>query len=99
MTSSFDLDLQTIEQEIEDGDDGPSDRRVVLGVLDGTTDEHRWFEVIDRGDVLVLAVEGDLAELASDLAPMVRNRGGDVVHFREFLIVTPGGVSVDTSRL
>lgn len=100
MTSGFDLDLQTVEQEIEDGDDHEqSDRRIVLGELDGTTDEREWFEVIERGDVLVLAIEGDLPELAADLAPRVKERGGNLIHFREFLIVTPTDVSVDADRL
>ncbi|WP_135827241.1 DUF5779 family protein [Halorussus ruber] len=102
MTRAFDLDLQTVEQEIEDsadGDDGQTDRSIVLGTLDGTTDEREWFEVVDRGDVLVLAVEGDLPELAEDLVPRVKERGGNLVHFREFLLVTPASVSVDSSRL
>ena len=102
MTGSFDLDLQTVEQEIERADDqegDPSDRRIVLGVLDGTTDEREWFEVVERGDVLVLAIEGELTELAADLAPRVKERGGNLVHFREFLIVTPADVSVDAERL
>lgn len=102
MTSGFDLDLQTVEQEIEESDgdqSGQSDRRIVLGVLDATTDEREWFEVIERGNVLVLAIEGELSELAADLAPRVKERGGNLVHFREFLIVTPADVSVDTDRL
>lgn len=101
MTGGFDLDLQTVEQEIEENDDedDQTDRRIVLGTLDGTTDERDWFEVVDRGDVLVLAVEGELSELAADLVPRVKERGGNLVHFREFLIVTPAGVSVDSSRL
>ncbi|WP_435177855.1 DUF5779 family protein [Halorussus sp. AFM4] len=98
---SFDLDLQTVEKEIDDGDTDreQSDRRIVLGELNGETDEREWFEVIDRGDVLVLAIEGELAELAADLAPRVKERGGNLIHFREFLIVTPADVSVDTDRL
>ncbi|MFC7080456.1 DUF5779 family protein [Halorussus caseinilyticus] len=101
MDSGFDLDLQAVEQEIEDDGDGGDqiDRRIVLGELDGTTDERDWFEVIDRGNVLVLAVEGDLPELASDLAPRVKERGGSLIHFREFLVVTPADVSVDADRL
>lgn len=101
MTGGFDLDLQTVEQEIEQGDDAdePGDRRIVLGVLDGTTDEREWFEVVERGDVLVLAIEGELTELAADLAPRVKERGGNLVHFRDFLVVTPADVSVDADRL
>ncbi|WP_128475746.1 DUF5779 family protein [Halorussus pelagicus] len=101
MTSGFELDLQMVEQEITNDDDESedADRRIVLGELDGTTDEREWFEVIDRGNVLVLAVEGDLPELAADLAPRVKERGGNLIHFRKFLIVTPDDVSVDTGRL
>jgi SepF-like predicted cell division protein (DUF552 family) len=101
MSSGFDLDLQTVEQEIADDEEGTdgTDRRIVLGELDGTTDEREWFEVVDRGNVLVLAVDGELSELAADLAPRVKERGGNLIHFREFLIVTPRDVSVDTERL
>ncbi|PSP54527.1 hypothetical protein BRC82_10120 [Halobacteriales archaeon QS_1_67_19] len=101
MADSFDLDLQTVEREIERGDEGeePQNRRIVLGVLDGTTDVDDWFETVQGGDVLVLAIEGDLSELAADLAPRVKERGGNLVHFRDFLIVTPAGVSVDADRL
>jgi hypothetical protein len=101
MTGGFDLDLQTVEEEIEPDDDADElgDRRIVLGVLDGTTDEREWFEVVERGDVLVLAIEGELTDLATDLVPRVKERGGNLVHFREFLIVTPANVSVDADRL
>ena len=101
MNSGFDLDLNSVEQEIQDGDDadGEESRRVVLGVLDGTSDGREWFRIVERGDVLVLAIEGDLSELASDLAPRVKERGGNLVHFREFLLVTPKDVSIDSSRL
>lgn len=101
MTSGFDLDLQTVEQEIERGDDGDEqgDRRIVLGVLDGTTDEREWSETVENGGVLVLAIEGELSELATDLAPRVKEHGGNLVHFREFLIVTPASVNVDADRL
>lgn len=103
MANGFDLDLQTVEQEITDADDAEigdgGDRSIVLGTLDGETDEREWFEVVDRGDVLVLSIEGELTELAADLAPRVKERGGNLVHFREFLIVTPADVSVDSDRL
>jgi SepF-like predicted cell division protein (DUF552 family) len=55
--------------------------------------------VVERGNVLVLAIEGELTELAADLAPRVKERGGNLVHFRDFLIVTPADVSVDAERL
>lgn len=101
MSSGFDLDLNSVEQEIERADDADREgnRRLVLGVLDGTTDEREWFRVVERGDVLVLAIEGDLSELATDLAPRVKERGGNLVHFREFLLVTPADVNIDSSRL
>lgn len=93
--SEFDLDLGTIEQEIDD--DG--DRRVVLGVLDGATPGERWVEEVAAGHVLVLSVDGDLNELAADFAGAVKDGGGSVVHFRNFLIVSPPDVEVDTDRL
>lgn len=102
MTDGFDLDLQTVEQELEDVEDeegGASDRRIVLGELDGTTDESEWLDHVERGNVLVLSIEGDLNELAADLAPRVDGNGGSLVHFRGFLIVTPADVTVDTDRL
>ena len=102
MANGFELDLQTVEQEIVDASDaegGDGDRRIVLGTLDGETDEREWFGVVDRGDVLVLAIEGELTELAADLAPRVKERGGNLVHFRDFLIVTPPDVSVNSDRL
>lgn len=101
MSSGFDLDLNSVEQEIAHGDDadGGENRRITLGVLDGTTDEREWSRVIERGDVLVLAIEGDLSELATDLAQRVKERGGNLIRFRKFLLVTPADVSVDTSRL
>lgn len=91
----FDLDLGAIEQEI----DTDSDRRVILGVLDGGTPGDEWLDAVAGGDVLVLAVDGTLTELAADFAPEVRDAGGSVVHFRDFLIVSPPDVAVDTGRL
>lgn len=98
---SFDLDLQTVEKEIDRDEDGtePSSRRIALGVLDGTNDHREWFDIVDSGDVLVLSIQGDLPDLAGELAPMVKERGGNVVHFRDFLIVSPADVRIDTERL
>jgi len=93
--SDFDLDLGAIEQAI----DRDRERRVVLGVLDGETPAEEWVEVVSTGDVLVLSVDGSLADLAAEFAPAVREAGGTVMHFREFLIVAPPGVEVDNSRL
>lgn len=97
--SEFDLDLRTVEEEIEDETEGDGSARVVLGVLDGTTDPGEWVDHVEAGDVLVLAVEGDVNERASGFAREVTEMDGDVVHFRGFLIVTPAGVTVDTDRL
>jgi hypothetical protein len=91
----FDLDLQSAEQEM-DFSDG---ERILLGVLDGTTPIEERVEAIDHGNVLVLAIEGDLNELASDLAPAVKKRGGNLVHFRKFLIISPPNFEIDTSEL
>ena len=98
--SEFDgLDLQSVEDELaEDGDTGGSGR-VVLGVLDGTTDPTEWVETIDAGAVLVLNVEGDLNELAAGFARDVKEGGGELMHFRDFLVVTPPGVDIDADRL
>lgn len=93
--AEFDLDLGAIEQEIED--DG--ERRVVLGVLDGNTPGEEWLESVAAGNVLVLAVEGRLADLAESFAPEIQDAGGSVVHFRDFLVVTPPDFQVDTDRL
>lgn len=94
--SGFDLDLGSIEHEELDSEDG---RRVVLGVLDGSTPGEEWTEEVGRGNVLVLNVEGDLNDLASTFAREIRDAGGSLMHFRGFLVVTPPGVAVDTDRL
>jgi hypothetical protein len=93
------LDLQSVEAELdEDGESDGSDR-VVLGVLDGTTDPAEWIETVDSGATLVLNVEGDLNELAAGFARDVKEGGGELMHFRDFLIVTPPGVDIDAERL
>ena len=97
--SGIDLDLQTAEEELEDTDGDDGDSRVVLGVLDGTTPDEEWLEVVDGGDTLVLDVEGDLNELASGFAREVSEAGVDLMHFRGFLVVTPPNVDIDSSRL
>jgi hypothetical protein len=96
--SEFDLDLQTVENEIED-ETGERAHRVVLGVLDGRTPSEEWIAEIDDDAVLVLAVEGDLNRLASGFASDVREMDGELIHFRKFLLVTPPGVHIDTDRL
>lgn len=97
--SEFDLDLRTVEEEIDDDAEGEGSGRVVLGVLDGTTDPEEWIDHVEAGNVLVLAVEGDVNERAAGFARDVTEMDGDLVHFRGFLIVTPAGVTVDTGRL
>ncbi|WP_435077837.1 DUF5779 family protein [Halococcus sp. AFM35] len=96
--SEFDLDLQAVETEIEDETDERT-HRVVLGVLDGRTPSEEWVAEVDDDAVLVLAVEGDLNRLASGFARDVREMGGELIHFRKFLLVTPPGVHIDTDRL
>ncbi|WP_436912010.1 DUF5779 family protein [Halosimplex marinum] len=98
--SEIDLDLQTVEEELtdeEEGDDGGG--RVVLGVLDGTTPDEEWAEIVEDGGTLVLSIEGDVNELAAGFARDVREIDGDLMQFRGFLVVTPPGVGIDTSRL
>jgi hypothetical protein len=98
--SDIDLDLQTVEEELtdeEEGDDG--DGRVVLGVLDGTTPDEEWVEIVEDGGTLVLSIEGDVNELAAGFATDVRELDGDLMQVRGFVVVTPRGVGIDASRL
>jgi hypothetical protein len=94
--ADFDLDLRTAEEEL---DTEVGDVDVVLGVLDGSTDPDEWVDAVEGGSVLVLAVEGDLNRLAAGFAREVKARGGALMHFRKFLVVTPDGVDIDNSRL
>jgi hypothetical protein len=71
----------------------------VLAVLDGSTDPEEWIGAVEAGRILVLAVDGDLNRLAAGFARQVRDMGGTLMHFRDFLVVTPAGVDVDTDRL
>lgn len=96
--NEFDLDLQAVEDRME-GEDADWTGRLVLGVLDGSTPPEEWVEAVERGDALVLAIEGDLNRLAAGFARDVKDVGGDLVHFREFLVVTPPAVGIDTGRL
>lgn len=93
--SDFGLDLARAEEELDDEAPG----EVVLGVLDGETDPQEWIDAVRAGDVLVLAVEGDLNTLASGFAREIRAHGGSLMHFRGFLIVAPDGVDIDSDRL
>lgn len=95
--TDFDLDLRTVEEQMDA--DQEAEGRVVLGVLDGTTPPAEWTETVVEGSTLVLAVEGDVNELAAGFAGEVREAGGDLLQFREFLIVTPPDVGIDRSRL
>ena len=95
--SDIDLDLQAVEDQMEI-DDGES-RRIVLGILDGATPDEEWIAEIESGAVLVLSVEGDVNELAAGFARDITEAGGDLMRFREFLIVAPPGVVIDTDRL
>ncbi|MFC4359935.1 DUF5779 family protein [Halobium salinum] len=92
----FDLDLRGAEDQLdEEGIQGD----VVLGVLDGETDPDVWVSNVESGNVLVLAIQGDLNELASDFAREVKDIDGSLMHFRKFLVVSPPGVDIDTDRL
>lgn len=93
--SDFDLDLQTAEGEI----DLPDGDRIVLGVLDGTTPPDDWVAAIEAGNTLVLDIDGELPELAEGFAPRVKELGGELMHFRGFLVVSPPGVEIDTGLL
>jgi len=93
------LDLQAVEDQMDETERHGGSNRVTLGVLDGSTPDEEWVEVIDDGAVLVLNVDGDLNELAAGFARPVKEAGGDLMHFRGFLIVTPPGVNIDADRL
>ena len=93
------LDLRSVEKDLDDGEDDEGSSRVVLAVLDGSTPDDEWVDAIEGGDVLVLNVEGDLNELAAGFARDVNEAGGELMHFRGFLVVTPPGVSIDADRL
>ncbi|NGM67788.1 hypothetical protein G6M89_01980 [Natronolimnobius sp. AArcel1] len=95
--SDFDLDLRTVEEHIEE--EFELEGSIVLGVLDGDTSDEKWLEAIGAGNVLILYVDGEVNELARGFARDVKESGGNLVHFRGFLIVTPPGIDVDTSRL
>jgi len=95
--SDFDLDLQAVEDKLDgDTDEGV---QIVLDILDGSTPDEEWLEFVEQGVVLVLAVEGDVNELAAGFARDVRDMDGELVHFRGFLLIAPPAVSVDTDRL
>lgn len=95
----FDLDLQAVEDHLEDEDDDGS-IRIELGVLDGTTPAEEWIDaVIEQEHVLVLNVDGEVNELAAGFARDIKDEGGELVHFRGFLIIAPTGVRIDTERL
>ena len=96
--SDFDLDLRAVEEHIDD-DEQAFDGSIVLGVLDGTTPPEERLETIANDNVLVLCVEGNVNELAAGFARDVKEMGGNLVHFRGFLIVAPPEVDVDTRRL
>lgn len=93
------LDLQSVEDQLDDEHDGEAPNNVVLAILDGTTPPAEWVELVESGAVLVLSVEGELNELAAGFARDVKEGGGELMHFRGFLIVTPPGVHIDTDRL
>jgi hypothetical protein len=95
----IDLDLQTVEEELEDETDEGGDRRVVLGVLDGSTADKEWLATVEDGHVLVLSVDGELNQLAGGFAREVTELGGDLMHFRGFLVVTPADVAIDADRV
>lgn len=101
----FDLDLRTVEEQLDEADAEEAAAiteeaaAVELGVLDGSTPPREWIAAVEDGRVLVLAIEGDLNELAAGFARDIYELDGDLVHFRGFLIVTPPDLAVDSSRL
>lgn len=97
MSDSFNLDLRSAEEEIDIPDE--FDGQVTLGVLNGTTPDSEWIGEIQRGNILFLAVDGDLNKLAAGFAKDVKEDGATLMHFRDFLVITPPGIGIDTDRL
>ncbi|ESS03543.1 MAG: hypothetical protein A07HR67_01941 [uncultured archaeon A07HR67] len=95
--SDWDLDLRDAEDQMDEAFADAGD--VVLGVLDGSTDPETWIRSVDYGNTLVLSVEGDLNRLAAGFAREIKDMGGELMHFRGFLIVSPPGRRIDTDRL
>mgnify|MGYP006876367295 CR=1 FL=1 len=95
--ADWDLDLRDAEAELDSP--VPAGGDVVLDVLDGSTEPAAWVRHIEAGDVLALAVDGDLNERAAGFAREGRDAGGSLMHFRGFLIVTPPETAIDTDRL
>jgi hypothetical protein len=95
--SGFDLDLRQAEEQFDFAEE--FEGGLQFGILDGTTPPEEWLEAIREGNVLLLAVEGDLNRLAAGFARDVKDDGGTLMHFRDFLVVAPPGVELDTSRL
>ncbi|MDZ7745548.1 MAG: DUF5779 family protein [Halobacteriales archaeon] len=93
--SEFELDLQSAEGDM----DVPDEDSVVLGILDGETPDAEWIALVEAGNTLVLDIEGDLAELAAGFATQITDLGGELMHFRGFLVVSPPGRDIDTDRL
>ncbi len=93
--ADFDLDLRNAEAHLGDM---PSDE-VILGVLNGETDATEWVQAVTQGNVLVLSVEGDLNTLAAGFAREIKDMGGELMHFRKFLIVTPPETAINTDQL
>ncbi|WP_136589150.1 DUF5779 family protein [Salinigranum halophilum] len=94
--ADFDLDLRGAEEYLDTDD---IEGNVILGVLDGSTPPEEWIAAVESGSVLFLAIEGDLNRLAAGFARDVRDMGGELMHFRTFLVVAPPGVRIDTERL
>ncbi len=93
--TDFGLDLQDAEELLDEEVAG----EVVLGLLDGSTDPTEWIRTVEYGNVLILSVEGDLNELAAGFAREINDMGGELSHFRGFLIVSPPNVPINTDRL
>ena len=98
--ADFDLDLRTAEDHIPEEEESTEGMgEIELGVLDGETPDEEWLDAIENGRSLVLTIEGDVNELAAGFARDVKEAGGELVHFRGFLIVSPPGGTVDPARL
>ncbi len=95
--TDWDFDLRDAEEQLEEAYSAGGE--VVLGVLDGTTEPEEWVRNVDYGNTLVLSIDGDLNELAAGFAREIKDMGGELMHFRGFLVVTPPGTTINTDGL
>jgi len=95
--SDWDLDLRDAEEQMDEAFAAAGD--VVLGVLDGTTDPRRVGPQHRLRQHPRVVRRRRPQRTRRGFAREVKDMGGELMHFRGFLVVTPPGVTIDTDRL